>query len=75
MCESGFLYCRINGLECGGIERGVCVCGECACVTGWAGDSCDCTQSTDTCTAPGSDEVCSGHGDCVCGEKPNDPVG
>ena len=59
---------RENSLECGGVGRGVCVCGQCACAAGWSGAACDCTDSTDTCASPATGDVCSGHGDCVCGE-------
>ncbi|KOB69184.1 Integrin beta5, partial [Operophtera brumata] len=49
--------------QCGGVGRGDCVCGQCSCANGWSGVACDCTDRTDTCTAPGSDAICSGNGD------------
>ncbi|KAG6445119.1 hypothetical protein O3G_MSEX003745 [Manduca sexta] len=76
-CDRGYSgrYCQCktceisleNGIECGGVGRGVCVCGQCACSEGWSGEACDCTSRNDTCSAPGGNDICSGHGDCVCG--------
>ncbi|XP_072945113.1 integrin beta-nu [Epargyreus clarus] len=76
-CDNGFSgrYCQCkaceisseNGKECGGVGRGVCGCGECACAAGWRGAACDCPDTDITCVAPGTDDVCSGHGECHCG--------
>lgn len=67
-CECDNFSCdRHNGLLCSGSDRGTCVCGECVCKPGWEGSSCDCHSSNDTCYAPGSDVICSGHGTCECG--------
>ncbi|PZC71768.1 hypothetical protein B5X24_HaOG212552 [Helicoverpa armigera] len=83
-CDPGFTgkYCQCatcdvsleNDLECGGVGRGVCVCGQCACAAGWSGAACDCTNTTDTCVSPAGGDICSGHGDCVCGSADIDDV-
>ena len=44
------------------------MCGICACIKGWEGDSCKCPSGDDLCIAPGSHEVCADHGYCNCGE-------
>lgn len=70
-CECDNFSCeRDQGVLCGGNERGICVCGTCQCKSGWTGPDCTCRDSTDTCIAPGAPngELCSGHGDCTCGE-------
>uniref|UniRef100_A0A8C5R2Y5 Integrin beta n=1 Tax=Leptobrachium leishanense TaxID=445787 RepID=A0A8C5R2Y5_9ANUR len=46
-------------------------CGRCECKNRWRGDNCNCSieQNTDShsCVAPGSQKVCSGRGECICG--------
>lgn len=34
---------------------------------GWIGEGCDCSTDQRQCMALGSTELCSGHGNCVCG--------
>uniref|UniRef100_A0A336M8L1 Integrin beta n=2 Tax=Culicoides sonorensis TaxID=179676 RepID=A0A336M8L1_CULSO len=68
-CECDNFSCeRHNGLLCSGPEQGTCKCGQCACAPGWGGPACSCKTTTDTCLAPGDTVLCSGHGECVCGE-------
>ncbi|KAG1650511.1 Integrin beta-PS [Nymphon striatum] len=58
---------RRNGLLCSGPEFGICECGECVCLKGRRGDSCDCDPITKCInTENGDSEVCSGHGTCPC---------
>ncbi|XP_016110286.1 integrin beta-6-like [Sinocyclocheilus grahami] len=47
--------------------HGQCVSGECVCLPGWTGETCDCPVSTESCV---SDDglICSGWGKCVCGK-------
>lgn len=69
-CECDNFSCDRHGsLLCSGEDHGECVCGKCQCKSGWGGNACECSTSTDTCKAPTDvgDTVCSGHGDCVCG--------
>ncbi|XP_016428404.1 integrin beta-8 isoform X1 [Sinocyclocheilus rhinocerous] len=65
-CEMDDFSCPyVKGLACGG--HGRCVSGECVCLPGWTGESCDCPVSTESCV---SDDglICSGWGKCVCGK-------
>lgn len=67
-CECDNFSCdRNNGLLCSGPAQGTCECGKCVCKDGWTGDACDCKSSTESCIAPNSVELCSGHGECECG--------
>ncbi|XP_068161943.1 integrin beta-6 isoform X1 [Antennarius striatus] len=64
-CQCDNYSCvRFRGELCGG--HGVCDCGECHCDTGWTGDYCNCSTSTEACL---SDDgiLCSDRGRCECG--------
>ncbi|XP_078460523.1 integrin beta-6-like [Lampetra fluviatilis] len=64
-CECDNFSCaHHNSNICAG--HGECECGECHCHEGWAGESCNCSTSTDACVTP-SGLLCGGCGDCVCG--------
>uniref|UniRef100_A0A3P8UKV5 Integrin beta n=1 Tax=Cynoglossus semilaevis TaxID=244447 RepID=A0A3P8UKV5_CYNSE len=64
-CECDNYSCvRFRGELCGG--HGVCDCGECQCDTGWTGEYCNCSSSTDACVSEDG-AVCSGRGRCECG--------
>jgi len=68
-CECDNFSCDYyNGLLCAGSDHGTCKCGACSCKPGWKGSNCACRDSVDTCIAPGGGELCSGKGECVCGE-------
>uniref|UniRef100_A0A2R9C4C3 Integrin beta n=1 Tax=Pan paniscus TaxID=9597 RepID=A0A2R9C4C3_PANPA len=65
-CQCDNFSCvRHKGLLCGG--NGDCDCGECMCRSGWTGEYCNCTTSTDSCVSEDG-VLCSGRGDCVCGK-------
>ncbi|KAK1890806.1 Integrin beta-6 [Dissostichus eleginoides] len=53
-----------GGELCGG--HGVCDCGECHCESGWTGEYCNCSSSTDACISEDG-ALCSGQGRCECG--------
>uniref|UniRef100_A0A8C9TLK6 Integrin beta n=1 Tax=Scleropages formosus TaxID=113540 RepID=A0A8C9TLK6_SCLFO len=60
--------------QCSG-GRGALECGACRCKEGWVGASCECDAGVSAgegavalCRRDNSSEVCSGRGDCVCGE-------
>jgi len=40
----------------------------CKCIPGWTGESCDCHATNETCIMDGSNEICSGRGNCECGQ-------
>lgn len=64
-CECDNYSCvRFRGELCGG--HGVCDCGECHCESGWTGEYCNCSSSTESCL---SDDgvLCSDRGRCQCG--------
>uniref|UniRef100_A0A8P4G5V0 Integrin beta n=1 Tax=Dicentrarchus labrax TaxID=13489 RepID=A0A8P4G5V0_DICLA len=64
-CECDNYSCvRFRGELCGG--HGVCDCGECHCESGWRGEYCNCSASTEACTSEDG-TVCSGRGRCECG--------
>lgn len=68
-CECDNFSCeRDRGLLCGGPERGTCECNHCVCQPGWIGTDCSCLNTTSTCMPPNGGDICSGHGECVCGE-------
>ncbi|XP_045025979.1 integrin beta-PS isoform X1 [Daphnia magna] len=68
-CECDNFSCDYyNGLPCAGSDHGTCECGKCVCKPGWKGSDCSCRDSIDTCIPPRGGEICSGKGDCVCGE-------
>ncbi|KAI4464729.1 integrin beta subunit [Holotrichia oblita] len=68
-CECDNFSCkREHGELCNGPDHGNCKCGRCECLSGWGGEDCACSTSKKTCTAPNGKEVCSGRGQCVCGE-------
>lgn len=46
--------------------HGVCDCGECHCASGWTGEYCNCSSSTQACVSEDG-TVCSGRGRCECG--------
>ncbi|KAG8001295.1 Integrin beta-6, partial [Nibea albiflora] len=65
-CECDNYSCvRFRGELCGG--HGVCDCGECHCESGWTGEYCNCSTSTETCVSE-DDALCSGRGKCECGQ-------
>ncbi|XP_055254705.1 integrin beta-6 isoform X1 [Moschus berezovskii] len=65
-CQCDNFSClRHKGLLCG--DNGDCDCGECVCRSGWTGEYCNCTSSTERCL-PEDGTLCSGRGDCVCGK-------
>ncbi|XP_015214302.1 integrin beta-6 isoform X2 [Lepisosteus oculatus] len=65
-CECDDFTCmRFRGVLCGG--HGDCDCGECLCHSGWTGEYCNCTTSTDSCLSS-EGVLCSGRGKCVCGQ-------
>uniref|UniRef100_A0A8D1JZ60 Integrin beta n=1 Tax=Sus scrofa TaxID=9823 RepID=A0A8D1JZ60_PIG len=65
-CQCDDFSCvRHKGLLCG--DNGDCECGECVCRSGWTGEYCNCTTSTDQCVSEDG-VLCSGRGDCVCGK-------
>ncbi|KAI4575012.1 hypothetical protein MJG53_002943 [Ovis ammon polii x Ovis aries] len=65
-CQCDNFSCvRHKGLLCG--DNGDCDCGECVCRSGWTGEYCNCTTSTDPCVSEDG-ILCSGRGDCVCGK-------
>uniref|UniRef100_A0A8C6KMW1 Integrin beta n=1 Tax=Nothobranchius furzeri TaxID=105023 RepID=A0A8C6KMW1_NOTFU len=65
-CECDNYSCvRFRGELCGG--HGVCSCGECHCESGWTGEYCNCSSSTDTCKSEDG-SLCSGRGTCKCGQ-------
>lgn len=67
-CECDNQSCdKVEGLLCSGESQGTCNCGQCDCKEPWIGPTCSCRNSTDTCIAEGSTEICSGHGPCDCG--------
>ncbi|XP_033962154.1 integrin beta-6 [Pseudochaenichthys georgianus] len=64
-CECNNYSCvRFRGELCGG--HGVCDCGECHCESGWTGEYCNCSSSTDACMSEDG-ALCSGQGRCECG--------
>lgn len=64
-CECDNYSCvRFRGELCGG--HGVCDCGECHCESGWTGEYCNCSSSTEACTSEDG-VLCSGRGRCECG--------
>lgn len=65
-CECDNYSCvRFRGELCGG--HGVCDCGECHCQSGWTGEYCNCSTSTEACMSKDG-TVCSGRGRCECGQ-------
>lgn len=60
---------EMNSPKCNG--NGHFVCGHCECKVNWRGEVCNCSSSqaidSQSCIAPGSDEICSGQGECLCG--------
>ncbi|KAK1165722.1 integrin beta-6 isoform X1 [Acipenser oxyrinchus oxyrinchus] len=65
-CECDDFSCvRYRGLLCAG--HGNCDCGECVCHSGWIGEYCNCTTSTDACVSDDG-ALCNGRGECVCGK-------
>lgn len=42
------------------------MCGACKCHEGWIDDDCSCDNSTSNCVSGPDDDICSGHGKCVC---------
>lgn len=68
-CECDNFSCdRHEGKICSGPDHGSCDCGICKCAPGWSGPACECRNSTDTCIDPKTSKICSGRGECVCGE-------
>ncbi|ELW47107.1 Integrin beta-6 [Tupaia chinensis] len=65
-CQCDNFSCvRHKGLLCG--DNGDCDCGECVCRSGWTGEYCNCTTSTDSCLSEDG-VLCSSRGDCICGK-------
>ncbi|MCL4127518.1 UNVERIFIED_CONTAM: hypothetical protein GTU68_027418 [Idotea baltica] len=68
-CEcTNFLCDHHNGLICSGPDHGTCICNNCVCRPGWAGDSCQCQNSTKNCINPDNGDVCSNQGTCECNQ-------
>merc|ERR1712079_624889 len=68
-CECTDDSCPVNPSNdelCSGIEHGVCKCGQCKCNKDWSGDDCGCETATDKCESIFNEEICSGHGKCLC---------
>ncbi|XP_047436583.1 integrin beta-6 [Mugil cephalus] len=64
-CECDNYSCvHFRGELCGG--HGVCDCGECHCQSGWTGEYCNCSTSTEACMSEDG-VLCSGRGKCECG--------
>uniref|UniRef100_A0A671XRD3 Integrin beta n=1 Tax=Sparus aurata TaxID=8175 RepID=A0A671XRD3_SPAAU len=64
-CECDNYSCvRFRGELCGG--HGVCDCGQCHCESGWTGEYCNCSTSTEACMSEDG-ALCSGRGRCECG--------
>lgn len=64
-CECDNYSCvRFRGELCGG--HGVCDCGKCHCESGWTGEYCNCSTSTEACMSDDG-ALCSGRGKCECG--------
>ncbi|XP_029954227.1 integrin beta-6 isoform X1 [Salarias fasciatus] len=64
-CECDNYSCvRFHGELCGG--HGECDCGECHCQSGWTGEYCNCSASTEACVSDDG-ALCSGRGRCECG--------
>ncbi|XP_069030470.1 integrin beta-6 isoform X2 [Embiotoca jacksoni] len=65
-CECDNYSCvRSRGELCGG--HGMCDCGECHCHSGWTGEYCNCSTSTEACVSEDG-VLCSGRGKCKCGQ-------
>lgn len=47
---------------------GKCVCNKCECEAGYSGDACQCEENPAKCLVPASGKICSGHGNCSCGQ-------
>lgn len=52
--------CNGNGLRSN-------ISGACDCNPGWTGDDCTCSTSTESCRQSFDEEICSLHGECICG--------
>uniref|UniRef100_A0A665WSQ3 Integrin beta n=1 Tax=Echeneis naucrates TaxID=173247 RepID=A0A665WSQ3_ECHNA len=64
-CECDNYSCvRYRGELCGG--HGVCDCGDCKCQSGWTGEYCNCSTSTEACMSEDG-TLCNGRGICECG--------
>ncbi|XP_061609115.1 integrin beta-6 [Phyllopteryx taeniolatus] len=64
-CECDNYSCvRFRGELCGG--HGECDCGECRCQSGWTGEHCNCSSSSEACLSQDG-VLCSGRGKCECG--------
>ncbi|XP_066443240.1 integrin beta-4 isoform X3 [Eleutherodactylus coqui] len=52
-------------------RNGHFACGRCECKEPWRGEFCSCSSlqaiDSQSCMAPGSNEICSGNGECLCG--------
>lgn len=65
-------FCECRDDDCRKTENGLCDghgkcgCGVCRCNSGWSGEDCSCSQSTDGCLSLYDQEICSGHGRCRC---------
>ncbi|CAL8364097.1 unnamed protein product [Gadus morhua 'NCC'] len=65
-CECDDYSCgRFRGELCGG--HGQCDCGQCVCDSGWLGEYCNCSSSTEACVSQDGTS-CSGRGHCDCGQ-------
>lgn len=69
-CECDNFSCdRNKGVLCSGPDQGTCECGSCVCKDGWSGTDCGCKIGTEDCIKdPATKKICSGHGECVCGQ-------
>ncbi|CAL8350881.1 unnamed protein product [Merluccius merluccius] len=64
-CECDDYSCvRFRGELCGG--HGQCDCGQCVCDSGWLGEVCNCSSTTEACMSQDGTS-CSGRGRCECG--------
>ncbi|CAF5158229.1 unnamed protein product, partial [Rotaria sp. Silwood1] len=71
-CSCSKVPRQINSPKCS--NHGIYECGVCTCAKGFYGRECECDTASPTieskierCKKPGSSDVCSGRGQCVCG--------
>ncbi|XP_014241512.1 integrin beta-PS-like [Cimex lectularius] len=65
-CEYDNFSCpKKDSVVCAG--KGLCKNDKCYCTEGWTGDDCSCPTSVDICRKDPEQDICSGHGKCICG--------